>query len=106
MRLAVPFQRDKTVLTGDITGVREVNIAADPEIAPVRKVSGGEIGDVRTGWFRLANGTKAFLALQGTRALYLETTLGFPVMVGAREFADFEAAFRDHVYGLYESGAE
>ena len=48
----------------------------------------------------------AFLALQGTRALYLETTLGFPVMVGAREFADFEAAFRDHVYGLYESGAE
>ncbi len=98
MRLVVPFQRDKVVGTGDIRGVTEVDIGETPGMKPVRKISGGNIGDVRTGWFRLESGEKAFLALEGRRALYIETTLGFNALVGCGDFASFERAFTELVY--------
>lgn len=98
MELRIPFGRDKVIATEDIISVREINIFQDKECRPVRKVSGGKIGDVRTGWFRLSNGEKAFLTLEGPRALYIETVLGFNVLVGANEFEAFEASFIQHVY--------
>lgn len=98
MHLKVPFQRDKVIRTEDITGVREINISIDGDLRPVKRVSGGALGKVKTGWFRLANGEKAFLAVEGVRALYIETSLGFPVIAGAEEFEEFEAAFAGHVY--------
>lgn len=98
MLLKVPFQRDKVVESGDILSVREVDIGVESGIRPVRKVSGGKIGDVRTGWFKLSNGEKAFLVLEGRRALYIETSLGFPALVGIREFDELEAAFVEFVY--------
>lgn len=98
MELKIPFSRDKTIATEDIISVREVNVFQSKEYRPVRKISGGKIGDVRTGWFRLANGEKAFLTLEGPRALYIETSLGFNALVGAKEFEEFEVVFIQHVY--------
>ncbi len=98
MHLKVPFQRNKVIRTEEIINVREVNIARDKEFRPVRKVAGGAVGDIRTGWFKLSSGEKAFLTLKGVRALYIETSLGFPVLVGTPEFEEFEAAFIDCVY--------
>jgi hypothetical protein len=100
MELRIPFGRDKVIATQDIISVREVNILQDGEYRPVRKVSGGKIGDVRTGWFRLSNGEKAFLTLEGPRALYIETTLGFNALVGANDFEAFDASFIRHVYNI------
>jgi hypothetical protein len=96
--LKVPFQRDKVIRTGDIASVIEVDFAADRAYRPARKVSGGNFRDVRTGWFKLASGTKAFLCIRGTRGLYIETSLGFPALVGTADFEAFEAAFAEHVY--------
>jgi hypothetical protein len=96
----IPFQRDKLVRSGEIVSVTEVDYTADRDYRPVRKISGGNIKDVKTGWYRLANGKKAFLCLEGTRGLYVETTLGFPVLAGAHQFEAFEAAFAEHVYRL------
>jgi hypothetical protein len=98
MHLKVPLQRDKVVRTEDIIGVREVHIGRESELRPVKKVFGGTLGDVRTGWFKLANGEKAFLALEGAQALYVETSLGFPVLVGADDFDSLKAAFYRDVY--------
>jgi len=98
MELKIPFGRDKAITTEEIISVREINIFKDKECRPVRKISGGKIGEVRTGWFRLSNGEKAFLTLEGPRALYIETTLGFNALVGANDFEAFEAAFIEHVY--------
>ncbi len=98
MRLVVPFQRDRVIESGDIRGVTAVDIGGSPGMRPVRKLSGGNIGDVRTGWFRLENGEKAFLALEGRRALYIETMLGFNALVGCGDFESFERAFSELVY--------
>jgi hypothetical protein len=89
MRLSAPFQRDKIIGTADIRTVTAVDIVESP---------GGNIGDIRTGWFRLESGEKAFLTLEGRRALYVETTLGFNALVGCREFESFEEAFSELVY--------
>ncbi|UCF05820.1 MAG: hypothetical protein JSV33_01935 [bacterium] len=98
MHLKVPFQRDRVIRSSDIEEVWAVNITIDTEYRPERKISGGNVGDIRTGWYRLANGEKAFLTLNGVRALYIKTSLGFPALVGTEDFEAFEEAFRDHVY--------
>ena len=98
MHLSVPFQRDKLITTEEIVGVCEVNIATMKEFRPVKKISGGAVGDIRTGWFRLSNGEKAFLALDGVRALHIETTHGYSLLVGHSMFEEFEKAFRDYIY--------
>jgi hypothetical protein len=103
MHLRVPFQKDRFIETAEIRAVTEVNTYTTPGMKPVRKISGGNIGDVRTGWFRLENGEKAFLTLEGPRALYVETTLGFNALVGCDEFESFEKAFSDLVF---ERGSE
>ncbi len=98
MHLKVPFQRDKLITGEDITSVIDIDYTVDTSYRPTRKVSGGNFKDVRTGWYKLASGTKAFLCLRGTRGLYVETTLGFAALVGAAEFEEFEAAFIEYVY--------
>jgi len=98
MHLRVPFQKDKVIGTADIRSAVAVDIATSPGMKPVRKISGGNIGDVRTGWFRLQSGEKAFLTLEGRRALYIETTLGFNALVGCNEFESFEEAFSELVF--------
>ncbi len=98
MHLEVPFQKDLTVLSADIKKVTPVDIDETPGMKPVRKISGGDIGEVRTGWFRLQSGEKAFLTLEGRRALYVETTLGFNLLVGCSEFDSFEKAFGELIY--------
>ncbi len=98
MHLEAPFMKDKVIMSGDIRSVEEIDIFETPGMRPVRKISGGNVGGVRTGWFRLENGGKAYFMLEGSRALYIETGLGFDAIVGARDFEAFEAAFRGQVY--------
>ena len=98
MHLRVPFQKDKVIGTADIRRVTAVNTFTTEGMKPTRKISGGNIGDVRTGWFRLESGEKAFLTLEGPRALYIETTLGFNALVGCDEFEEFEEAFAGLVF--------
>jgi hypothetical protein len=98
MHLKVPFQRDKLIRSEDIISVVDIDFTVDRPYRPTRKVSGGNYKDVRTGWYKLASGTKAFLCLRGTRGLYIETRLGFSAFVGAAEFEEFEAAFVEYVY--------
>jgi hypothetical protein len=98
MHLKVPFQKNKVIETADIRVVTAVNTYTTAGMKPVRKISGGNIGDVRTGWFRLQSGEKAFLTLEGPRALYIETTLGFNALVGCDDFESFEEAFAELVF--------
>ena len=98
MHLEAPFMKDKVITSGEIESVMEINIYKTEGMKPVRKISGGNVGDVRTGWFKLSNGRKAYFMLEGPRALYIETNQGFDAIVGADDFEAFEAAFRSHVY--------
>jgi hypothetical protein len=106
MYLKVPFQRDKLVHTEDVRSAVAVNFTIDKDYRPTRKISGGNLGDIRTGWYRLANGTKAFLCVNGVEALYIETSLGHSFLVGTPEFEEFEEAFAAHVFAPPPAGQE
>jgi len=56
------------------------------EWKPVRKRSGTAAGDIRSGWFTLKNGKKAYIALQGWKALCLETGDGRTALIGIADF--------------------
>jgi hypothetical protein len=58
----------------------------DSEWRPVRKQSGTAIGSIRTGWFSLQNGRKAYLILQGDRALCIEAEQPHVFLIGLEEF--------------------
>ncbi len=55
---------------------------------PRRRQSGTAIGKLRTGRFTLHNGRKAFLVLQGERALILETDKEAVYLIGVENFTD------------------
>jgi hypothetical protein len=56
------------------------------EWQPVKKKSGTAIGVFRTGWFNLKNGRKAYLVLQGNRALCIEAGQEHVFLVGFEDF--------------------
>ncbi len=56
---------------------------------PAKKRSGTAIGDLRTGWFTLRNGRKAYLILRGDRALCIEVDQDNLYLLGVPEFNDF-----------------
>jgi len=56
------------------------------EWKPVRKKSGTAAGNIRSGWFILKNGKKAYVALQGWKALCFETGDGRTALIGVADF--------------------
>jgi hypothetical protein len=65
--------------------------------APARRTNGSAFGDVRKGWYRLANGAAAFVTTEiPDRALVIETA-GMIYVFGPREFDAFLAAVGRHV---------
>jgi hypothetical protein len=56
---------------------------------PISRSSGTSLGNLRTGWFRLQNGLKAFCIVQGERALFIETHKGKVYLIGLEDFDPF-----------------
>ncbi len=61
----------------------------DTEWRPISRSSGTSLGNLRTGWFRLQNGRKAFLLLQGERALFIQAEKGRVFLIGVEDFDPF-----------------
>lgn len=61
----------------------------DTEWRPISRSSGTTLGNLRTGWFRLQNGRKAFLLLQGERALFIGADKGRWFLIGVEDFDPF-----------------
>jgi hypothetical protein len=61
----------------------------DTEWRPISRSSGTTLGSLRTGWFRLQNGRKAFLILQGERALFIEAENDRVFLIGVEDFDPF-----------------
>jgi hypothetical protein len=59
------------------------------EWRPISRSSGTSLGNLRTGWFRLQNGLKAFCIVQGERALFIETHEGKVYLIGLEDFDPF-----------------
>ncbi len=72
------------------------------EWQPVKKRSGSVIGKIRTGWFTLKNGRKAYLVLQGNRALCVEADEEHIFLVGIEEFDLFLSQIKSEMPKLAE----
>lgn len=72
------------------------------EWQPVKKRSGSAIGKIRAGWFTLKNGRKAYLVLQGNRALCLEAEQEHVFLVGIEEFDSFLSQIKSEMPKLTE----
>jgi len=65
---------------------RRVDFAQSPELSPRRKTMGTGMPGYQAGWFRLRNGDSALLYLTDrTRAVYVQTTDGYGVMLSPSE---------------------
>ena len=61
----------------------------DTEWRPISRSSGTSLGNLRTGWFRLQNGLKAFCIVQGERALFIMMENGDVYLIGLEDFGPF-----------------
>lgn len=102
--MRVELTRDKLAVRGDLfgptlplsdlapTSARVVDPNADPQVRITGRILGGGFAGYRSGWFRLANGSKAQVFLRdGERALYVPTRHGYALLVST---ADPEALLR------------
>ena len=85
-----------------VVRVDEINKAwveelEDSEWRPVKKKSGTAIGEFRTGWFTLKNGRKAYLVLQGNRALCIDANQEHVFLVGIEGFDLFLSQIKSEI---------
>lgn len=94
--MRVEVTRDALSVRGDVLGPRLPLTALSPELARVvdprndpqlhiaGRIFGGGFAGYRSGWFRLADGSKAQVFLRdGERAVYVPTRQGYGVMASA-----------------------
>lgn len=63
------------------------------EYAPVKRIKGAELKDIKTGWWQLKNGKKAFAVISTGKVLIVETKSGDVYLLGPKDFPAFEKDF-------------
>jgi hypothetical protein len=61
----------------------------ETEWRPISRSSGTSLGNLRTGWYRLKNGRRAFVLLQGEKALFIEADNDRVFLIGREDFDPF-----------------
>ena len=61
----------------------------ETEWRPISRSSGTSLGNLRTGWYRLKNGRRAFVLLQGEKALFIEADNDRVFLIGTEDFDPF-----------------
>lgn len=80
--------------------VRAVQVAEGMPLAPKRRTNGIGLPGFRLGWFRLGNGERALLAMNGGgQAVYVPTTEGYSLLVTLRRPVVFIEALRTVTMG-------
>jgi hypothetical protein len=80
----------------DVDGARTVDLSgADADLKPTKRTNGMGLSNLRYGWFVLANGERALLALSHeSRAVYVPTREGHSLLVSPEDPDAFLAALR------------
>jgi hypothetical protein len=81
----------------DIAAAIYIDDLPNSEYLPTRRLGGTAFGDQRTGWFRLANGDRALVALQRRDSAVLITTHDTTYLFGPTDIQGFAQALAMHV---------
>jgi hypothetical protein len=80
--------------------VRTVRLGEGMPLAPKSRTNGVGLPGFRLGWFRLANGERALLAVNGSgQAVYLPTSEGYSILVTLKRPVAFIEALRTSMLG-------
>ena len=85
--VATTFYRRKLALAElRLDQARVVDLAERTEFKPMLKTNGASLPGFRSGWFRLRNRSRAFVAIAaGPRVLWLPTTRGYDLLLQPRQ---------------------
>lgn len=97
LRLKIPLYHERILVANQIEQVQVVELNAQSPLLPIRKKSGAATKYLKTGWFILRNGEKAFIAVEGKRALYIKSKQGNIYLVGIKEFDKFLNVFQNMI---------
>lgn len=85
--VATTFYRRKLALDElRLDQARVIDLAERTEFKPMLKTNGASLPGFRSGWFRLRNRSRAFVAIaDGPRVLWLPTTRGYGLLLQPRQ---------------------
>lgn len=98
LTLKIPMYKTKIITTNEIEEVQIVEVNSESPYRPARKRSGTATKAFKSGWFTLKNKEKAFVALEGQKALYIKTKKGALFLIGIKDFDQMLAVFNNKIY--------
>jgi len=72
LKASSPIMFKITVNKEDVTNITIVDLSEHPELKPTMRTFGAGLPGYKLGWFRLANGAKAFLAVSSDKAVVIK----------------------------------
>ncbi len=95
--LKVPLFKQKIIESSQVKQAMVVELQRRSPYYPVLKKSGGAVKNFRNGWFKLQNDEKAFLLLEGRKAIYVKTNAGDAYMFGMNDFDKLVQAYQREI---------
>ncbi len=95
LRVRSSFYRFDVALSAiDAGSLRRVDLLVDREWRPRFRTNGVGVPGYRSGWFRLIDRSRAFLAMVGTKGIGFRTREGIAVLLSPAQIDDFETRLR------------
>jgi len=89
-----PIMYRVVIRRSDVESISVVNLSEAQHLKPRVRLFGTSIFGYSLGWFRLADGTKAFLAVSADRAVAIKLRDGSYVIITPSDFNGFLAALK------------
>jgi len=91
---SIPIMYRVVVCRSDVVSISVVNLSEAQHLKPKVRLFGTSIPGYSLGWFRLADGSKAFLAVSADRAVAIRLRDGSYVIITPSDFDGFLAALK------------
>jgi len=94
VNLKIPMFGKQSFSFGEVANLAIVDLNSVSPYLPMKRKSGTGVKNFKSGWFQLKNGEKAFLLLEGRKAIYIKTVSGDSYLIGIKKFDDLVEKFK------------
>ena len=96
IRAATPLMFRVTIKKEDVDHIAVMDLSQAPELRPTLRTFGVGLPGYKLGWFKLANGAKAFLAVTSSnKAVVIELKDGTYVIMTPKNLSEFLTALKE-----------